>query len=283
MGGSWPEVFHFNANANTHAWTAFELSQFREASIFFYFHGMNASDMGLLNTDMPTPPTPHFTPLIKSNSGVEFSTPVLEVISILGVGKVDELLEVEGSSPLVLNGIKLLALSPNLPLPNRHWYDHKNERVVVVQPGGKMFKGIAHFTAASSVRTLPGESDSGPEWRINITLNGLQPSDVPNGSHLWIARKLKEAIFSDRSPMWSQITFLMQLLCLITMVKLLLPKDQVSYAAIPVGFVPVAWGIYLAASAKTRRERVVAAIGCVLAVAWIYFSWITNLRFLFAA
>jgi hypothetical protein len=232
---------------------------------------------------MPTTNTLHSTPLIKSNSGVEFSTPVLEVVSILGIGKVDELLEVEGSSPLVLNGMKLLAISPNLPLPNRHWYDHKNERVVVVQPGGKMFKGIAHFTATSCVRTLPGESDSGPEWRINITLNGLQPSDVPNGSRIWITRKLKEAIFSDRSPMWWQITILMQVLCMITMAKLLLPRDQVSYPAIPVGIVPVAWGIYLAAVAKTRRERVVAAVCCVLAVGWIYFSWMANLRFLFGA
>lgn len=83
--------------------------------------------------------------------------------------------------------------------------------------------------------------------------------------------------------MWWQIMILMQLLCMITMLKLLLPKEQVSYPAILVGFVPVAWGIYLAASAKTKRERVVAAVGCVLAVAWIYVSWMANLRFLFGA
>lgn len=235
------------------------------------------------HSNMLAPPPTNLSQPTKPSSRFEFSTPVLEVISILGKGKVDELMSVEGTTQVVINGGNLLALSPNLPLPNRHWYDRRNERVVVVQPGGKMFKGIAHFTASSSVRTLPGESDAGPEWRINITMNGLRPDDVPIGSQLWVTRKLKEAIFSDRSPMWSQLTFLMQVLCLILMAKLLLPKEQVSYPAIPVGFVPAVWAIYLAASAKTTRERVVAAICCLLGVGWIYVSWMANLRFLFGA
>jgi len=84
---------------------------------------------------------------------------------------------------------------------------------------------------------------------------------------------------SDRFDWWAVVTGAMQMGCIVAWVSLGCGCHFELKRAL-LEFVPILWGAYTFVCYRTTEERVVARFATLLAIAWLYVSWATNLHFL---
>lgn len=84
----------------------------------------------------------------------------------------------------------------------------------------------------------------------------------------------------DRSGRWIQLTIIIQILSFF-LYPAFICGCHYHAEAIPAGAVPIVWGFYAFLCYRTKRERWIGYINGALSIFWLFFSWESNLQFLF--
>jgi hypothetical protein len=84
----------------------------------------------------------------------------------------------------------------------------------------------------------------------------------------------------DRWRRWCGITLAVQLGTFI-FYSALICGCHFHWSAVPVGLIPVAWSGFTLVSYHALGERIVSYVTTAFAIGWLYFAWVSNIRFVF--